>query len=400
MSLPLDEVVKVSINVGPVSKVRSKFDLGLILGKSNVINTTQRVKVYSGTEMMLADGFTKDSPEYKAANLYFAQEDSPNRVAIGRIGKKNSSGEVAESSLYATDDQVVAAFNETFEEGDPGSETLEDETVLEALTACRIKNEEWYSAFICDATDSDLLLAAQYIEGSTIESTLFYSTNSEDNLEGTESCIAAQIKSSGFKRTIGMYSSTPYAGAAPMAYALGHSDIAFDLNNKSLKGVAVENLNQTQVLKLRELNMNYYINRGGQYDLFEKGKTSDGTFFDELFNLDMLKNELQSAAINVYVSNPKIPQTDSGIETTNAALIPVLEKFVKKGFIAPGVWNSANILTVKTGDVLPLGYLIISDSINAQSQADREERKAPDTYILVKLAGSIQSANIGIYVNR
>jgi hypothetical protein len=77
-----------------------------------------------------------------------------------------------------------------------------------------------------------------------------------------------------------------------------------------------------------------------------------------------------------------------------------LEKARNIGFIAPGIWNTSSILSVQTGDTLTRGYIVISDSIASQSQADREARKSPPIYILVKLSGSIEEVAIKLYVNR
>jgi hypothetical protein len=401
--LPLSDTVNVSINVGPVSKVRSTFDLNLIIGKSNVISENTRLKIFSSTDDMLIAGFTKDSPEYRAASIYFAQSPSPRRVAIGRWGFKKIS-ESTETNEDATDPQIVSAFTDVFgddditdEETDP---TLERESIIEAISACRSANTEWYACFICDASDNEILLAAKYIEGCSPKSSLFYNTKSESNRTGLESSIANILKNKNYQRTIGMYSTDDYSHVAAMAYCAAHSDTAYDLNNKSLKAIKTEDLLQGDVSILRGENLNYFVNRGSVYNVYEKGKCANGTFFDELMNLDMLENELQTAAMDTYVNNPKIPQTNPGVDTVTIALVPVLNKFVSKGFIAPGVWNAAPILDVNTGDILPTGYKIITDSVDDQSQSDRESRKSPDTYVLVKLAGSIQTASIGVYVNR
>lgn len=401
--LPLSDTVNVSINVGPVNKVRSKFDLNLIIGKSKVISEKERVKIYSSTSDMLIAGFTKDSEEYKAATIYFSQSPSPRRVAIGRWGYKSREEETT-SSEYATDEQIIAAYQDVFGEEGTEDETvdpdLERESIVDAISACRSANAEWYACYVCDATDDEILLASKYIEGCLPKSALFYTTSRLSNKSGLDTCLAQILKSQNYKRTIGMYSTDDYAHVSAMSYCAAHADVAYDLNNKSLKGIKTEDLLQTDVSILRGENLNYFVNRGSSYNIYEKGRCADGTFFDELMNLDMLENELQTAAMDVYVNNPKIPQINSGVDTVTAALVPVLNKFVNKGFIAPGVWNAAPILDVNTGDILPTGYKIITDSVDDQSQSDREERKAPDTYILVKLAGSIQTASIGVYINR
>ena len=70
------------------------------------------------------------------------------------------------------------------------------------------------------------------------------------------------------------------------------------------------------------------------------------------------------------------------------------------GFIAGGVWKGKKILNLETGDSIPNGYLVQAESIDSQSQVDREARKAPPIYVSLKLAGAIHYVTIIIDVNR
>ena len=113
------------------------------------------------------------------------------------------------------------------------------------------------------------------------------------------------------------------------------------------------------------------------------GVSSDGTNFDEILNLDMLSNNIQTAVVSALARSAKIPQTDPGMDNLLNTITEPLEKAREIGFIAPGVWNTGSILTV-----------------DSQSQADREARKAPPVYILIKCAGAIQYVAVKLYVNR
>ena len=75
-------------------------------------------------------------------------------------------------------------------------------------------------------------------------------------------------------------------------------------------------------------------------------------------------------------------------------------KYVNTGFIAPGKWNGGEVLNLENGDYLASGYLVQSEPIDSQSQADRDARKAPPIYVCVKLAGAIEFVTIDVYVNR
>lgn len=368
MTLPLNDAVDVSISVGPVSAVRSGFNLALIVGTSKVINKDDRVKTYSKLGDMSADKWTGKEPEYKAAQLYFSQNPKPSKIAIGVWDKENG------------------------------------ETAVEAITACREVNQEWYIGYICGVVKEEIIEVAKYIDSATPSSIYAYTIGDQEVLDKVKGNVVETLKEAGIHRTLGQFSTTDDAVIAIVGYAMGANtqtaSSAYTLKFKQEAGVKTENLTGTQVTLLKNNNCNVYINRGSIYNLFEDGVMCDGTPFDEVLNLDILKNNIQSAVINALQTSSKITQTDAGMDNLLNHITAPLEKARSIGFIAPGKWNTAPVLTVNTGDTLPRGYVILADTIDEQSQADREERKAPPIYILAKLAGAIESVAIKVFVNR
>lgn len=218
--------------------------------------------------------------------------------------------------------------------------------------------------------------------------------------------ISAELKIGAANGAKDIDGTTTYKEAAVgiMGYAMGANTqtagSAYTLYCKPESGVAAESVDSTELTKIKSYNGNVYVNRGSVYNLFENGTMHDGTFFDEVLNLDILSNNLQVAVINTFTEQSKVPQTDPGMEMLVNVLTTPLENALNIGFIAPGVWNTASVLSVKTGDILTNGYKILFDSISSQSQVDREARKAPPIYVLVKLAGAMHNVKIGLYSNR
>jgi hypothetical protein len=366
-TLSLNDVVDVTVTVGPVNQVRTNFNLGLIIGHSTVISTTSRVKVYSKMNDLLADHWLGTEPEYLAAQKYFSQNPRPHKLAIGRWDKDN-------------------------------------ETAVQAVQACRVANTEWYSCAVLGVEKAEVIAIANYIDSVEPASTYFYTTDDSDVKNNVENNVMDTLKKNNIHRTLGQYSTTENAAIAIMAYAMGANkqtdNSAYTLAYKKEIGVTAENLTSTEVTAIKNLNGNVYINRGTVYDLFEDGVMADGTYFDEVLGLDILTNGIQTAVMNALTTEPKIPQTDDGMDKLLNYITAPLERARRIGFIAPGTWTAASILTVQTGDTLPRGYKILAESISDQSQEDREARKAPPIYIPAKLAGAIQHVNIGVYVNR
>jgi hypothetical protein len=267
-TLSLSDIVDVSVSVGPVTTVRTNFNLGLIVGSSTIISTTDRVATYSGLTGMKAGGWTGTEPEYLAAQIYFSQSPKPSKVAIGRW---DSTGE----------------------------------TAVAAVTACREKNSEWYGCTVCGADKASIEQVAAYIESCDLASAYFYTTGDSDVLAGTEGNTANYLKGKSYARTIGQYSTTTdNAVVAIMGYAMAAntqtSNSAYTLKFKTESGVTVESLTSTQLALIKNNNCNVYINRGATYNLFEDGVMADGTHFDRLIGLDVLTNNLQTAVLNAY----------------------------------------------------------------------------------------------------
>jgi hypothetical protein len=367
-TLSLNDIVDVSVTVGPVTQVRTSFNLGLIIGSSTVINTTTRVKTYSKPSDLLADHWVGTEPEYLAAQKYFQQTSSPHKLAIGRWDHDN-------------------------------------ETAVQAVQACRTANTEWYACTVLGAEKADIIAIANYIDSAEPASTYFYTTSDSDVLNNVTGNIMETLKNNSIHRTLGQYSTVDNAVVAIMGWAMGANkqtaNSSYALKFKPEVGVTAEALTETEAIAIENLNGNIYVNRGTIYNIFEPGKMADGTFFDELLGLDILKNGIQTAVMNALTTEPKIPQTDDGMDKLLNFITAPLEKARIVGFIAEGgTWTGANILTVQTGDTLPRGYKILAESIADQSQEDREARIAPPIYIPVKLAGAIQQVTIGVYVNR
>ena len=147
-------------------------------------------------------------------------------------------------------------------------------------------------------------------------------------------------------------------------------------------------------------NGNVYICRGENYDILQQGYCADGTSFDEMLYLDMLKNDITLNVMDLLYQRRKIPQTEAGVTSIINVINNACKKYVTLGFIAPGQWNGPECLELQEGDYLPDGYIVQSEPVRTQAQADRDKRKAPPIYVCVKLAGAIEFVTIQVNVNR
>lgn len=379
-TLPLDPVVNVIVNLSVRSAVRKQFNLALLMGEvgETVEFGTARVKTYASTTEMLQDGFTLEDRLYKAAALLFGQAKTPPQVMIGKV-EKDSGG---------TDNEEPVA----------------------TLQACREADGEWYVGIYCgDMTDDQILACSEYIEAVTPNSMFAFTTDDEKVLDTEDGGIFKKIKNKNYRRTFGQYSTKhPDAVAAIIGWAMGAMtgtiNSAFTLAYKNEVGVETENSSalfaSSKVDTIKENYGNVYINRGSYYDVFEEGTLFDGTWFDELIYLDKYQNDMQLGLMDLLYQNNKIAQTEGGMTQLKDAVKVVCDDMNRVGFIASGVWNANDVLNLKKGDTLPNGYLIQSEPIDQQSQADRDARKAPPIYVSLKLAGAIHHVTVQVDVNR
>lgn len=393
MNLDLKEIIDLQVNLAARSAARKGFNVALILGKSTVIPVGERVRIYTSVSQLISDGFAQDSAEVKAARLYFAASSSPRKLAVG-----------------------VMSDNDT--------------DIVKAAEACREANNEWYILIPLGATNKQIESLAEWAETATPDTLLAYTTMDPYSVKAPENTDATSedpnadtievfkhLKAKNYRRSFGQYTThndTPDAVAATIGYAMGQNrglaSSAFTLAYKKLPGVEVDNLSETQVQyaagdsETAGMNGNVYVRRADAYDILQQGLMADGSHFDEILNIDMLKNEILLSIMDLLTTSPKVPHTEPGMTLIKNKINVACDKFVKTGFIAPGVWNGGVVETdtetLDNGTTLATGYRVLSDSVDGQSQADRDARKAPPIYVCIKTAGAIEFLTIAVNVNR
>jgi hypothetical protein len=86
VSLSIDRLVRVSVDLSPLAAARRNFGVLCIAGNTSTstISNAERLRFYTDAASILNDGYTSTSPEYIAAGLYFSQTPKPKTVAIGK----------------------------------------------------------------------------------------------------------------------------------------------------------------------------------------------------------------------------------------------------------------------------------------------------------------------------
>ncbi|WP_312740890.1 DUF3383 family protein [Cedecea neteri] len=382
--LPVSNVVNVDVIMSPTAATGRNFGSLLILGTSNVIPVTERIRLYAAIEDIGKD-FGVESPEYKAALAFFGQSPKPTQVYIGRWAK-------------------------TLAKGDTG----EAETAVQAVNAC-LQYTNWYGLVVADAVTAgadvlataDVLAVAQVIEAAGV-SRIFGVSSGDAAIIDTASTtdVASQLKAGKYARTFIQYSTkSPYAAASAFGRAFtvnfNGSNTTITLKFKQEPTVPYETLTTSQAAAVDTKKANVYVYYANDTAILQQGVMSNGDFFDERHGLDWLQNYVQNNLFNLlYTSTTKIPQTDAGVTRLLSNVEQSMDQAVTNGLVAAGLWNGGPIGQLSPGDTLTKGYYVYAQPLVQQAQADREARKAPLIQVACKLAGAVHYADVQINVVR
>ena len=366
--LTIDDVVKVILTLDAPTGNTSVFDVGLILGSADVINTTERVKTYSSLKDMTDDGFATTSAEYRAAALYFANDPAPSTVMVGVIG--------------------------------------DGETPATALTAVLAKTNAFDSVYVCGATAANLSELVTLLDNTVKHLHLWYTVTGTVTEATADNGIFATLKATGSRRCCGLYHhSDEYAGAAAMGALLGklhaYPNGAVQACYSTLGGLDVSPLSQSDVENIKRAGGNVYISRYNSRGLFENGQTPSGLRIDDSIYLDAMAADLQAACFNLITDQAtRLPQSDDTSTQFINAISEVLSGYSVRQVIATGNWTGRTIGSIERGATLDGGYAVWVDSYDNQSAEDRAAHKAMPITVAIILGGSVESVEIDLYAQR
>lgn len=107
-ALPVSSVVNVQLLIAPIAAAARNFGSLLILGSTNVIDVTERLRLYADIASIATD-FGTDTPEYKAALLFFSQSPRPPFCYVGRWAQVATAG-LLKGGVRSTAQQAMSVF--------------------------------------------------------------------------------------------------------------------------------------------------------------------------------------------------------------------------------------------------------------------------------------------------
>lgn len=285
---------------------------------------------------------------------------------------------------------------------------LAAETAISAVTTFDANyGQAWYALQVLNASNSDHLAVAAYIEAANTKHIYGITTQEAGVLVASDTTnIAYQMKALAYKRTAIQYSSSNvYAVASLFGRILtvdynGNSTV-ITLMYKQEPGIVPESLNSNQIGALEGFNCNVFVAYNNSTAIIEKGVVASGDFLDIITGTDWLSLDIQNELFNLlYTSTTKVPQTDAGNHLLATTIEAVCSQAVTNGLLAPGVWQAGGFGALQQNDFLPKGFYVYAPPIATQNSANRAARKSVPIQVAVKLAGAIHTVSVIINVNR
>lgn len=164
-------------------------------------------------------------------------------------------------------------------------------------------------------------------------------------------------------------------------YSSGSETSAF----KTLAAVYPSGLTTTEMKALESSSLNYFITVGNK-NVTMNGKVIGDEWADVIRFRDWLKNDMQVRVVNLFITRPKVPYTDSGIALVQNQMMASLKAGQDAGGIAETEFD-------EDGAEIP-GYVTsvpLSASLSASEKASRKLKKCKFT---ARLAGAIHFAEL------
>lgn len=310
-----------------------------------------------------------------------------------------SSSSILLSAGTGTGTDISTALDIANDQQVSGTDTR-PETATETFQ--RLFGATYFGGFIYLPTlsDSDFMDLARAVQ--TKNCMMFKGVSS---LVDVTSGIGYYVKAQSLSHTRIIYSSQDIATAyASVLLATNYrgSNTAKTMHLKTLSGVeANDSITDTVLNTLVSNGVDSYLYVAG---LPKVWTTSANTYSDEVLNQIWFANSIEVAGFNcLSQTNTKIPQTEYGMTLLKSAYDSVCQQAVNNGVIGAGKWSISQTFgdpSIFRSSISSYGYYIYSAPVSSQSNADREDRKAPLVQIAIKLTGAIHSTDVIILVNR
>ena len=369
-----DQIATVSITLSSAVADSTSFDNILIVGPLPAVATTVDIPdcgVYTDIEAVTDMGWVVSGEEADpvgvAALVAFSQNPRPARIFIAPI----------------------RTVTETVE----GQQVTSEEPVVTTVTRA-MATSGWYAVCPAGVSSSQIALLAAYIEAQEkmmvyTDNDFFSSTGKDANTTSVANTYYRSVAVFGKENSAQLADNVPEANAyANVAFACawlanrsGSETAAF----KAIAGIKAGDFSATEITNLDNGRCNYINEIGGKI-VTMLGKTLAGEWCDIIRFRDWLKNDIQVAVANIFLTTPKVPYTDAGIALIQNAIETSLRRGQENGGIMENEYDDDGNETV--------GFVVRVPAANSIPDSDKAARRLTGITFSARLAGAIHFASI------
>lgn len=346
--MSLNEIVNVTIDRQTRAVSQAGFGTVLLLG-SFPANITDRYRTYTSAAGVEGD-FPATSAQVYAARAAFGQSPAPTRIVIGRI----DSGDTPDVALT----EIANVYNDWY-----GVILLDRDRAKQQAVAAWVEGRK--KLFVTSSADVAISGAA-------------YSAPAAGAVNPVAPDLATHLRWNGYNRSAVLFSktlgATDWPDAAWLARQLSTAPGTQTWMFKSLAGVTVSGLSDTESNNVRGKNANTYETVGG-VPITREGKVGSGEFLDVIHGLDWLQARLTERVFGRLVNLPKVPYTDAGVAIFESEIRAQLATAVELGVLA----GEPTVTVPRVRDVSP---------------NDRANRFLPDIRFSATLSGAVHSVTV------
>lgn len=355
----------------------------------------------------LADIVTILSKESSLANLIL---ENVGNIIVGTSKKVGASSAVIFEQLPAGSgtDLSGATFFDTANGTATVGADAQGETIAAAIT--RLGTSVEYFPIISNLEMEDAIITSLATTISGLDKIFYHHFSDRNDILDGGICDLIKDASQEKFRCL-FYSTSPEsANIYKTAYTSKQHSVVFsgsatartDNLDDFVSVTPDESLTQTDVNNAVAAGAIIYTNTGGIGAVKSSGANN---FTDSVINKLALKLNLEVAGFNyLKTTNTKVPQTEAGMNGLKGAYRKVMEQFVTNGVFGEGLkWNSSQTFGNPEDfkrNITDFGFYIFSQPIALQSQADRDDRKAPLIQIAAKFAGAIHTSDVLVTIER
>lgn len=339
-----DVIVNITDQTRPLTQ--AGFGKPLILGDTEVITGSKDTYKEYAELTEVAEDYSAETDEYKAAQAIFSQEPRPEKIVIYSVTR------------------------------DVTPQPTELTTALDDIKATK---NDWYFVILTSRVAADI----EAVGGWTNANEKLFGISmgsSDDSVAVAQITTVSSNLASDRCFILAHQDPSKFADAAWIGKMGPKNPGSATWKFKNLNGIPDSGYGTSDIATLEDGNVNTYVEKFGILQTTE-GKTTSGTYVDITRSKDWLKARMEEAVMFVLINNDKVPYDDTGISMVVDAVKSVLKQALTNGIIAKDEMGNGlfNITAPARADI----------PVN-----DRANRILPDIKWDATIAGAIHKVKI------